>query len=153
MWLLSFIPDALIQWAVNLVLLTGIAGVVITTLFKFFIKYIPAIIPYRTLIQVISLVLLVAGVYLKGGLGVEMEWRERVRSAEEAVRLAEEKAKEANVALEAEKKKKQQVITQNKVVVQEKIVEKEKIINADCKINKEVIEILNDAAKNPGAKK
>ena len=68
MWVLSFIPDALIQWAVNLVLLTGIAGVVITTLFKFFIKYIPAIIPYRTLIQVISLVLLVAGVYLKGGL-------------------------------------------------------------------------------------
>lgn len=153
MWLLSFVPDSLIQWAVNIVLISGIAGVVITTLFKFFIKYFPWIIPYRTILQIISLILLVAGVYFKGGLGVEMEWRERVKKAEEAVKIAEEKAKEANLALQAEQKKKQQVITQNKVVVQEKIVEKEKIINADCKIPKEALEILNEAAKNPGSKK
>lgn len=153
MFLLSFIPDALIQLVVNGVLIAGIIGCVVSFFFGFFVRWMPWIIPYRMLLQILGLVLLIVGVYFKGGVGVEMEWRERVQKAQAAVKLAEEKAKEANVALEAEKKKKQQVITQNKVVIQEKIVTKEKIIDAECKVSKDAIEILNEAAKNPGAKK
>jgi len=153
MFLLSFIPDALIQLVVNGVLIAGIIGCVVSFFFGFFVRWMPWIIPYRMILQIVGLILLIVGVYFKGGVGVEMEWRERVRVAQEAVRIAEEKAKEANIALEAEKKKKSQIITQNKVVVQEKIVEKEKVINAECKISKDVLEIHNDAAKNPGGKK
>lgn len=153
MFLLNFIPDALLLWVVNAVLLAGIIGTVVAFFFGFFIRFIPWIIPHRMILQIVSLILLIAGVYFKGGVGVEMEWRERVQKAQEAVKVAEQKAKEANLALEIEKKKKQQVITQNKVVVQEKIVEKEKIINAECKVPKEALEILNEAAKNAGAKK
>lgn len=153
MFLLSFIPDALIQLVVNGVLIAGIIGCVVSFFFGFFVRWMPWIIPYRMLLQIVGLVLLIVGIYFKGGVGVEMEWRERVQKAQEAVRVAEEKAKEANIALEAEKKKKQQVITQNKVVIQEKIVEKQKIIDAECKVSKEALEILNDAAKNPGGKK
>lgn len=153
MFLLSFIPDALIQLVVNGVLIAGIIGCVVSFFFGFFVRWMPWIIPYRMLLQILGLVLLIVGVYFKGGVGVEMEWRERVQKAQAAVKLAEEKAKEANVALEAEKKKKQQVITQNKVVIQEKIVTKEKIIDAECKVSKDAIEILNEAAKNPGGKK
>jgi len=153
MFLLSFIPDALIQLVVNGVLIAGIIGCVVSFFFGFFVRWMPWIIPYRMLLQILGLVLLIVGVYFKGGVGVEMEWRERVQKAQAEVKLAEEKAKEANVALEAEKKKKQQVITQNKVVIQEKIVTKEKIIDAECKVSKDAIEILNEAAKNPGGKK
>jgi len=153
MFLLSFIPDALIQLVVNGVLIAGIIGCVVSFFFGFFVRWMPWIIPYRMLLQILGLVLLIVGVYFKGGVGVEMEWRERVQKAQAAVKLAEEKAKEANVALEAEKKKKQQVITQNKVVIQEKIVTKEKIIDAECKVSKDAIEILNEAAKNAGGKK
>lgn len=153
MFLLSFIPDALIQLVVNGVLIAGIIGCVVSFFFGFFVRWMPWIIPYRMLLQILGLVLLIVGVYFKGGVGVEMEWRERVAKAQEAVKLAEEKAKEANVALEEEKKKKQKVITEKKVVIQEKIVEKEKIIDAECKVPKEAVEILNDAAKNPGGKK
>jgi len=153
MFLLSFIPDALIQLVVNGVLIAGIIGCVVSFFFGFFVRWMPWIIPYRMILQIVGLILLIVGVYFKGGVGVEMEWRERVRVAQEAVRIAEEKAKEANIALDAEKKKKSQIITQNKVVVQEKIVEKEKVINAECKISKDVLEIHNDAAKNPGGKR
>jgi len=153
MFLLSFIPDALIQLVVNGVLIAGIIGCVVSFFFGFFVRWMPWIIPYRMLLQILGLVLLIIGVYFKGGVGVEMEWRERVAKAQEAVKVAEEKAKEANVALEEEKKKKQKVITEKKVVIQEKIVEKEKIIDAECKVPKEAVEILNDAAKNPGGKK
>ena len=153
MFLLSFIPDALIQLVVNGVLIAGIIGCVVSFFFGFFVRWMPWIIPYRMLLQIVGLVLLIAGVYFKGGVGVEMEWRERVQKAQEAVRVAEEKAKEANVALEAEQKKKQKVITDTKVVIKEKIVEKEKIIDAECKVPKEAVEILNEAAKNPGGKK
>ena len=153
MWLLSFVPDTLIQWVVNLVLISGLVGVVITTLFKFFIKYFPWLIPYRTLLQIISLLLLVAGVYFKGGIGVEMEWRERVRIAEEKVKIAEEKAKQKNVEIQKVYVDRVKVVKEQEVVVQEKIKEVEKIIDAECKINKDVLDIHNEAAKNPGAKK
>ena len=108
MFLLSFIPDALIQLVVNGVLIAGIIGCVVSFFFGFFVRWMPWIIPYRMLLQIVGLVLLIVGVYFKGGVGVEMEWRERVQKAQAAVKLAEEKAKEANVALEAEKKKKRQ---------------------------------------------
>jgi len=153
MFLLSFVPDALIQLVVNGVLIAGIVGCVVSFFFGFFVRWMPWIIPYRMLLQILGLLLLIAGVYFKGGVGVEMEWRERVRTAQEAVRVAEEKAKQANIELEEEKKKKQKVITQNKIVIQEKIVEKEKIIDAECKVPKEAIDILNESAKNPGVKK
>lgn len=153
MFLLSFVPDALIQLVVNGVLIAGIVGCVVSFFFGFFVRWMPWIIPYRMILQVVGLVLLLAGVYFKGGVGVELEWRERVRMAQEAVKVAEEKAKEANIALEEEKKKKQKVITQQKIVIQEKIVEKEKIIDAECKVPKEALEILNEAAKFPGGKK
>jgi hypothetical protein len=44
--------------------------------------------------------MLVAGVYLKGGYGVEMEWREKLRIAEERAKAAEEQAKVVMQALD-----------------------------------------------------
>ena len=58
---------------------------VVTTAFKFFIKYIPSIIPFRTALQVVSLVLLVVGVFFRGGYSVEMSWRARVAELEEQI--------------------------------------------------------------------
>ena len=153
MWMLSFIPDAFIQLAVNVILLVGIVGSVIATLFKFAIRWMPWIIPYRTILQVVSLIFLVVGVYFKGGIGVEMEWREKVRIAEEKIKLAEKESAETNAKLKVVTEEKTKLAKKQNIVIQEKIVEKEKIINAECKVAPQAVEILNDAAKAPGAKK
>lgn len=147
MFLLSFIPDSFLQWVVHLILLAGVAGIAVTTAFKFFIKFIPWIIPYRTILQVVSLVLLVAGVYFKGGIAVEMEWRAKVRALEEKVAIAEQQAKDANGKIEKVYIDRVKVVKEQQVVVQEKIKEVQVKIDSQCKITTETIDILNNSAK------
>lgn len=142
-WMISLIPDSVLIWIINTVLLAG----AISTIAGFFIKFIPFVNQYRTPIQIIGVALLTAGVYFKGGYGVEMMWRERVAELEKQVAAAEEKSELLNIDLEEERKRKNKVITETKIVIQEQIKEREKIINAECKVPEQAIDILNNSAK------
>jgi len=149
MWMLSFVPDSLLIWIVNTILVIGAVG----SFLSFFVLHkllnkIPALAPYYLLIQVVSAVLLVAGIYFKGGYDVEASWRDKIRVAQEKAALAEQQAKEANVKLNAEIKKKQQVVKENTIVYRDRIREVEKIIDKECKVAPEAIDIHNAAAKN-----
>lgn len=149
MFLLSFIPDALIQLVVNGVLIAGIVGCVVSFFFGFFIRWMPWIIPYRMILQILGLVLLIAGVYFKGGVGVEMEWRERVKVAQEQVKAAEERAEKINKDLEKTKKEKDRAVAESKTKIKETIVIQATTIDEKCKVAPEVLSIINDAAKKP----
>jgi hypothetical protein len=149
MWMLSFVPDSLLIWIVNTILVIGAIG----SFLSFFVLHkilnkIPALAPYYLLIQVVSAVLLVAGIYFKGGYDVEAGWRDKIRVAQEKAALAEQQAKEANVKLDAEIKKKQRVVKENTIVYRDRIREVEKIIDKECKVAPEAIDIHNAAAKN-----
>ena len=149
MWMLSFVPDSLLIWIVNTILIIGAVG----SFLSFFVLHkllnkIPALAPYYLLIQVVSAVLLIAGIYFKGGYDVEASWRDKIRIAQEKAALAEAQAKEANVKLDAEIKKKQQVVKENTIVYRDRIREVEKIIDKECKVAPEAIDIHNAAAKN-----
>ena len=151
MWLLHFLPDSLLAFVVNTVLILGIVGFAASFFFGYVAKYLPQLIPYRMMIQIISIVLLVAGVYFKGGQAAEVQWRERVRELEAKVAVAEQQSKEANTALEEKTKEKVRVVRETQIVVQEKIKKVEVKIDSQCKITAESLDILNDAAK--GVKK
>jgi len=149
MWMLSFIPDSFLLYIVNSILVIGAVGSFLT----FFVlhrilRWFPALSPYYLVLQIVSAVLLVAGIYFKGGYSVEMEWREKVRIAEEKARLAEQQAVELNTKLNAEVKKKQKVIVENKIIYQDRIREIAKVIDKECKVAPEAIDIHNAAAKN-----
>ncbi len=143
-WVLSLIPDSVLLWFINILLLAGLAG----TIAGFFIKFIPFVNQYRLPTQIIGVLLLVLGVYFKGGYATEMAWREKVRIAEEKAAIAEQKAVELNAALDTEIKKKNKVIYENKIVYQDRIKEVAKIIDKECVIAPEAIDIHNAAAKN-----
>jgi hypothetical protein len=149
MLLLSIIPTSLLIWVINAVLLVGIVG----TIAGFFIKFIPLVNTYRLLIQIVSIVLLVIGVYWKGGYGVELEWRARVAQAEEKVRIAEQRAAEANAEIKIKVVEKIKIVKEQQLVYRDRIIEKEKIIDAECKVAPEALDILNQAAKTPGESK
>lgn len=151
MWLLHFFPDSLLAWFVNIVLFLGIVGFAASWFFGYVVRYLPQLMPYRMIIQIASIVLLVAGVYFKGGQSAEMQWRERVRELEAKIAVAEQQSKEANAALEAKTKEKVQIIREKQVVVQEKIKTVQVQIDSQCKITTQTVDILNDAAK--GVKK
>jgi energy-coupling factor transporter transmembrane protein EcfT len=151
MWILHFLPDALILWICNIVLLAGI----LLTVTAFFIKRIPVINQYRIPAQVLGIALLVMGVYWRGGYAIEMEWRERVAEVEAKVAAAEAKSAEENVKIVTKVVTKTQVIktrgeTITKYIDREIVKYDEKFApGGQCEIPREFIKALNDAAEAP----
>jgi uncharacterized membrane protein YraQ (UPF0718 family) len=144
--MLSFIPDTLLALVVNGVLIAGIVGFAVSFFFGFVVRWLPSIAPYHLLIQIISIVLLVGGVYFKGGYSVEMEWRAKVAELEQQIALAEEKSKTVNETIKTVYVDKVKVVKEQQIVVQEKIKEVQVKIDSECKVDKEAIQILNSAA-------
>jgi uncharacterized membrane protein len=147
--MLSFVPDSLLIWIVNLILIAGAVG----SFFAFFllhrvVRWFPALAPYHLLFQIVSAVLLVAGIYFKGGYDTESSWREKLRVAEEKARIAEIQAVEANNKIQTKIVEKVKVVKENTVVYRDRIKEVEKLIDKECKVAPEAIDIHNAAAKN-----
>ena len=96
MFILHYLPDSVILWFCNGLLIAGI----VLTVTAFFIKTLPFINQYRIPAQVLGIALLVVGVYFRGGLAVEQTWRERVAELEAQIVVAQAASKDANVKIE-----------------------------------------------------
>jgi hypothetical protein len=105
MWILSILPDAAIHIIFGLGILGTIAG--------FVLGFIPFVKTYQFAIQICSIIVLVFGVYLEGGLADYKEWELRVKEMEAKVAQAE--AKSANTNIEIQEK-----IVEKTIVVREK---------------------------------
>lgn len=139
MWLLNILPD----WIVGVVLTVGIVGIVASFLGSFF----PPIKPYATIVQLVSAVLIGVSVYWYGGLSERQEWEAKVSTLEKKVADAEKKSAETNTQIITK------YITRTKKIQGKrdeiiKYVDRE-IVKYDnqCVIPKEVIDIMNEAAK------
>lgn len=153
MWILHLLPDAFLEWIVNVILVIG----VVSTFLSFFVinklfRFIPGLARYYLPAQIISIILFTAGVYFKGGYSTEMMWREKVRELEEQIKQAEQRSNQINQELEEERKKKQKVRVEYYNTIKERIKVEEKIINGECRVNPMAVEIINDAAKGPPPK-
>jgi hypothetical protein len=143
-WMISLIPDSLLIWFINILLIAGLTG----TVAGFFIKFIPFINQYRFPIQIASVVALVIGVYFKGGYATEMAWRDKIKAAEERAAIAEKKAEETNVKIQTKIVEKIKVVKDVQYVIQEKIIKEKEIIDKDCRVPQVAVDIHNNAAKN-----
>ena len=151
--MLWWVPDSLLLWIVHAILVAGLVGSFLSFfLLHRIVRWFPALAPWHLLIQIVSIILLVGGVYFKGGYDTEIEWRAKVKEAEEKVAIAEQKSQQLNEDLKAEQKKKQKVRVEYYNTVKTEIKEVEKRINAECKLDPKVNELVNKAAKNPEAK-
>lgn len=150
MWLLSFLPDTLLMYIVNMVLIVGM----VSFFLAFFVLHrilnkIPMLSKYALMFQIVSAILLAAGIYFKGGYTTEMMWRERVKEAEAKVAEVEQQSQELNAKLEEERKKKQKVKVEYYNTVKTQIKEVETVINGKCEVDPKVNELHNRAATNP----
>lgn len=148
-WMIGLIPDAILNWVYITFIVVGLTGMSAGWLGK----YIPFYGKYVQILKPVGIVLLLLGVYLKGGYNTEMAWRAKVADLEAKVKVAEEQSKQANVDLDKAVKAKTKTIREVQVVIKERIKEVEKRIDADCKVDYEAVEILNDSAKNQKGKK
>lgn len=149
MWLLSFIPDSFLIYVIDTILLIGAIGSFATffTLHKLLNKF-PTLAPYYLLLQIVSAALLIAGIYFKGGYGVEIEWRTKVAELEEKLKIAEAKSQQVNTVIQEKVVTKTKVI-QGKAKTIVTYVDRPVIQDFDktCPIPKEVIDIHNEAAE------
>ena len=144
MWLLHFLPDGFIFWVINIILVLGLIG----TLSSFFIRFIPFLFPYATPIKIVGIVLLVIGVWFRGGYDVEMSWREKIADMQAKIEAAEKKSKEANKALDDK-------VTNNRNVIKDRVNENNKAIeanrnsiNAECRVNDTAWMLYNRALES-----
>lgn len=157
MWILSILPDAAIHIIFGLGILGTIAG--------FVLGFIPFIKTYKLPIQVISLLVLVFGVYLEGGLADYKEWELKVKEMEAKVAQAEAKSSEKNVEIQEKIVEKTMIVKEKgrdiikyidkwntKEVIKEvegpERVKREEVIKyiENCPVPKEMIDIHNQAA-------
>ena len=86
---------------------------------------------------------------MEGGFANESKWQARIAELEEKVRVAEAKSAEINTVIETVYVDRVQVVTDTKIIVQNNIRKSAKKMDQVCKIEPEVISILNESAKKP----
>jgi len=149
MWILSLLPDSFLLFIVNAILILGIASSFLTFfVLHRIVRFFPVLINYHLMLQIISAVLLILGVYLKGGYSVEKIWRDRVAELEAKIAVAEEQSKKTNEKVVIEYRDRVQVVKDTQIVVQEKIKEVEKIVDAQCTLADEAVKLHNQAAQS-----
>lgn len=160
MWLLHLLPDSILEFIVNAVLILGL----VLTFLSFFVlnrilRLIPGLASYHTIIQIVSIIILAAGLYFKGGYSTEMMWREEVRKVQEELDKAKNKV--ADVIIEVEEKvvyKDRIIKEQGQTLIQyvdREVIKKEEIIKyiENCPVPTDLIDVHNEAAKINAAAK
>jgi hypothetical protein len=145
MWILHFLPDSFILWFCNILLLTGI----VATTAGFFAHRIPGLWQYQLAFKIGGILLLVLGVYFRGGLAVEQEWRERVAAVETRLALAEKASAEANKNIEVRTQQQVTRIRQRMTYVRQYVDREVVRYNDQCLIPEPFIRAHNSAAEAP----
>ena len=139
LWFIQLIPTSWLEFAAFMILIVGAVMFFAGHIFK----YTPFVKQYNFPLRVIGFILLLAGAYFNGGLGVEMEYRARIEEMQKRVEIAEQKSLEANRQIE-------KVIEESTVVIkqdtEETLAEIERLkaeINANCELTPEMIILYN----------
>jgi len=144
-WMLSLIPDSIFVWITYILMIVGAVLYVASKL----VKWIPLMGQYKLPAELIGVAVLLAGVYLFGGYGVEMSWREKVRELQEKLKIAEEKSQQVNTVIQEKIVYRTKVIKEKETVYVDRIKEIAKEVDAKCEVDPRVIDALNKASEDP----
>ena len=145
MWILHFLPDSFILWFCNCLLFAGI----VLTIAGFFAHRIPLIGQYQLPFKIGGIALLVLGVYFRGGLAVETEWRERVATVEARLAQAEKASAEATKVIDAKTQKKIESVRQRTTYIKQYVDREVVKYDAGCAIPEPFVRAHNNAAEAP----
>lgn len=140
MWILSFFSDLII----HTMLVLGIIG----TLASFFVPTNPLTMQYGLITKIVSIILLVVGVFFEGTIFKDRIWEARVAEAQAKVLELEKLSAEENVKIQYVYVTKKEYIKETQQVVQNKIKDNSDLIDSFCIVVPEAVNILNASAKN-----
>lgn len=144
MWILDWVPF----WIFHAITLAGVLGIIASYFFQYF-RFIPFVYTYRIPIQIVSILLLVLGIYMQGAISNQEKWEAKV--AEAKLEAAKKEAQSAEVTTKVITKyvdKVKIVKEKGDVIVQEipKYITKES--DAKCDVPNSFIVLHDSAAKN-----
>lgn len=145
MWMLSFIPDSWIVWAIHAITMAGAALFIAGTI----VKQISWISKYGVIMRILGFLLFGAGLYFEGGRSCEVEWRNKLEVAQAEAELIKQKSKEINTKVVTKYIERVKVVKENtnaiSAKVNETITEQD---NANCTIPNTAILLHDHASKN-----
>jgi len=145
MFILHFLPDSIILAFCNILLFAGI----VATAAGFAAHRIPVLWSYQLAFKLAGILLLVLGVYFRGGLAVEEQWRERVAAVEARLAIAEKASTEANAQIDTRVQKQVTSIRQRMTYVKQYVDREVVRYNDQCVIPEPFIRAHNAAAEAP----
>ena len=140
MWILNWLPDVVF----HLMLLIGLAAIGAS----FVLSFIPFVSQYKLPIQVAGIILTVVAVWYEGGIAKDAEYRARIAAMELKISRAETAAAEANTRLAEQILKENARIKDLTETNKKRLKELADQLNRQCSVNQDVINVLNDAARN-----
>lgn len=144
MWMLSFIPDSLITIIVHTIFVIGVIGFFIGS----FASKFPFISTYGNIVKIVAGILLIAGLYLEGGIGVEQEWRSKVAELQDKIEVAQKESKKENIVIREKVVEKVRIIKEKSDEIRTIIETKRDAINAECKLSDDAWMLYNRATQN-----
>jgi len=145
MWILHFLPDSIILAFCNILLFAGI----VATAAGFAAHRIPVLWSYQLGFKLAGILLLVLGVYFRGGLAVEEQWRERVTAVEAKLAIAEKASADANRTVEVKTQQRVTQIRQRMTYVKQYVDREVVKYNDQCQIPEPFVRAHNSAAEAP----
>lgn len=139
LWFIQLIPTSWLEFAALMILIVGAVMFFAGQIFKF----VPFVKQYNFPLRVIGFILLMAGAYFNGGLGVEMEYRARIEEMKARIEVFEQKSAEENRKIE------EKIVTETRVIKQDtdatlaEIARLKEQINANCELTPDMIELYN----------
>ena len=113
MWVLQWLPDSLLEFIIFSILGIGaISTIVSLFLINPLLRFMPGLAGTYRILQLVSVLIFLTGVYLWGGYSTEMIWRDRVKELQSEIAVAEERAAEKNVEIQKE------IVYKDKIVVE-----------------------------------
>lgn len=145
------------SWLINLVLgnmpiwiWPAVAGGgVVLYLLSGILSHIPECKPYAFIIKPLSVLAILAGVFMYGGAGVTAIYQAQIKDMQNKIDVAEAKSQTATAQVQTKIVTQTKVIHDKQIVYQDRIKQVTKEIDADCKFDKDASKIINDAATNP----
>jgi hypothetical protein len=144
-WLVNFTPD----FVYHLMVFVGLIGL----LFSFFLNIFPFVSANKLAIQLISIVLLIVGVWFEGFNSNNKVWEAKVKELNAQIVVAEQKAADANSKIEYVYIDRIKIVKDTQVLTNSTIQKEASVIDKQCSVVSDAIDIMNSSATNPVSKK
>ena len=144
MWILNWLPE----FVFHLILSIGLLGLISS----FLLGLIPFVNTYKIPLQIVSILLLVIGIWFEGAICANKAWEQKVSQLELKLAQAEKLSADLNTQLVEQmfenEKKLIELVNENKKYLNSIRVK----VDNECKIGSEVINLHNSSTKNKAIK-